>query len=328
MREMLLCLTVASLLTTPGSAGADETEETPPSTGPEESAATPLEPVVVPGLWVWQRASVALAYAPLGLLATSRTQLRGPMGRSRSMIFQDTYAGVGGHFAISPAFAEVGPRFSLAPADMFDVDFTFTYTYTWRSSAGLLPYSGITGTLDNQRTAIKATAVAGSALTASVSPTFKIKVGPVIGLWNTEWAFIHHPIPTGVTSPYVYEALRDMVVAWDDMVVTNIAAVLVEVFDGTGPKDGPGPVLRVGAITRDKQTLVSRDISTALGGVVTFRPGPKPGWPDLLVAVMGYLRDEDRRFGAPNIQLQAAWVLERPLSKPQQVADDVKSALR
>jgi len=320
MKRTPLSVLPAALLL--GLLAGDATAQEPAAEEPDPELAT-----VVPGPWLWNRNSVALAYGPLGLLGTSRLQIRGPMGRSSSIVFQDTYAGAGMAMAISPAFIEVGPRFSLAPIDVFDIDVQLSYIYTWRSSAGLLPYTGLTGTLDNARTAIKTTAVAGSKFTASISPTVKFKAGPVIGLWNLEWAFIHHIKPDGVTSPYVYEALRDLVIAWDDLVVTNIAAILVEIFDGTGPNGGPGPKFRVGPIMRDKQSLVSRDISTALGGAITLRPGPKPGWPDILVAVMGYLRDNDRQFKAPNIQVQLAWVLEKDLGA-KRVADDVKTALR
>jgi len=307
------------------------------ATAQEPAAAPPAtEEVVVPGPWSWSRFQVGLSYAQLGLLGRARSEFRGPMGRTPSIVFQNTFMGAGIDFAVSPAFVQVGPRFTLAPIDVFDVTFGFNYNYTWRSSAGLLPYDDITGTLEAQREAIKDTAVASSRFMIRINPTVKLKVGPVIAFWSAEWAFIHTPIPSGVSSPYVYEAMRDMVMAWDDLVVTNIAGVLVEILDFTGPKGGNGPRLRVGAITRDRQTFHSRDIGTALGGVVSFKPGPKPGWPDILLVVQGYLRDFDRQFAAPNIQIQFSWILEKPFKKKSkqsqavaaQVADQLKTALR
>lgn len=275
--------------------------------------------------WLWYRGSLAVAYGPLGLLHTSRLQVRGALGRSKSVLFQTTYAGAGLGFAVSPAFIEVGPRLSLAPIEIFDVDLQGSYTFTWKGSSGLLPYSSVGGTLEKDRELLGPSSKPGGKFTLMVSPTIKLKVGPVIGLWNVEWAFIHHMDQT--SSPLVYEALRDLVIARTDMIVTNIAAILVEAFDGTGPNGGPGPTLRVGAIMRDKQSYESRDISTALGGAVMFRPGPKRGWPDVLLVVMGYLRDDVRAFSAPNIQLQLAWVLDKKFGKAR-IIDDIKGATR
>ena len=71
--------------------------------------------------------------------------------------------------------------------------------------------------------------------------------------------------------------------------------------------------LRAGALLRHRQAFVSGDVATAVGGVVTLRPGRKEGWPTILLAVLGYVREADRAFGPPNIQLRLSWDVERPI---------------
>ena len=48
----------------------------------------------------------------------------------------------------------------------------------------------------------------------------------------------------------------------------------------------------------------------------------------VLVAVLGYLRDVDRQFQAPNVQVQLSWVLEKDLKKQQDAVDQMKTAMR
>ena len=298
----------------------ETTEEAPPIAEPAAEAPPPG-----PFLWLYQ--SIGGGVFNSGLMSRSRVHVRGPGLRNESVLFQTTYGGGGLEVGLTPAFVQVGPQLSFRPVEILDVDAYFAWTYLWRSSAGLLPFDGLTGTEEDDRKAIKHLALAGHRFEAAISPTLKLKVGPVIGLWNVEWAFIHHIKPDGATSRFTYEPRRDLVIAWDDVAVTNLAAILVEILDGTGPKGGPSPTLRVGPVMRDKQSVVSRDISTVLGGAISFRPGPKPGWPDVFFAVMGYLRDHDRALQAPQIQIQLSWQIEKSLTR-RSVAREVVAALR
>ena len=265
----------------------------------------------MPGPWLWMKPSVAFAYGPLGLIGDTKIQVRGPLHRSNSIVFQDTYAGIGGRVAVTPAFVDVGPRFSLAPIDIFDVDVQLAWVGVWKGSSGLIPYDRLDGTLDSQRAIIKTQSVAGQSLYASVSSTFKIKLGPVIAFTNADFAFVHVFRHEGETSPFVYEAYRDMVIAWDDVVLTSWTGLLAEILDGGDKR----PLLRTGALLRHRQAFVSKDITTAVGGAVIIKPGPKPGWPTITLAVLGYVRDIDRALKAPNIQLQASWEIVKPLEK-------------
>ena len=305
-------LSLALLLGAPASSFADDEGEAPPAeTEAPVAEAPPPEPVVPPGPWLWVKPSVAVAYGPLGLISDTKIQIRGPLFRSHSMVFQATYAGVGARVAITPAFVDVGPRFSLAPIDMLDVDVQLAWIGTWKGSSGLIPYDRLDGTLDAQRETRKGESVAGQSVYASVNPTFKIKLGPVIGFTSADFAFVRVFKPEGETSPFVYDAYRDMVIAWDDVVLTSWTGLLAEILDGGDKR----PLLRTGALLRHRQAFGSKDITTALGGAVIVKPGPKPGWPTITFAVLGYLRDVDRALKAPNIQLQLAWEIVKPLSK-------------
>jgi hypothetical protein len=260
-----------------------------------------------PAPWLFFRQSVGAAYGPLGLLSDTRLQVRTAMHRSDSALFQNTYAGAGGRLLVSPAFVEIGPRLSLAPIDIFDVDVQGSWTGVWKSSSGELPYYHVGGKLDSQRRAIKDTAVAGQRFTLGIAPTLKIKVGPIIAFDSVEVAFLHSIEPPGVDSPYVYEALRDMVVAWDDTVVTHLGSVLYVVKPGT-----PSPKFAVGAILRHRKAWVSGDGHTATGVVTTFKPGKAPLVPQILATALIYLQDADRTW-TPTFQAEASWRFDRPI---------------
>ncbi len=272
-------------------------------------AAADEAPEAEPGPYLWVMPSFAVQYAPLGLFGDAKVQARTPLHRSESIVFQSTYAGIGGRLALTPAFVDVGPRFSFAPIDVFDVDVQLSWVGLWPSSSGLLPFDRLEGKLDGQRRARQDQAVAGHELYASVVPTFKLKLGPVIAFTQADFSFIHVFRPESLDSPYVYEAYRDILIAWDDVVLTSQTGLLGEILDG----EQTAVQLRAGALLRHRQAFVSGDVATAVGGVVTLRPGRKEGWPTILLAVLGYVREADRAFGPPNIQLRLSWDVERPI---------------
>ena len=308
--SLFVFVLLAAVVVQAESEPADQPDASDTST---EEAPAPSPTASGPYLWAW--GGIGGGAFNSGLMGKIRVQLRHAALRNDSVLFQSTFVGAGLEVMLTPAFVHVGPRFSFRPVEVLDIDAHLLWMHVWKSSAGLLPFDQLTGTYESDRKAIKHLALVGNRLEAIISPTFKFKVGPVIGLWNAEWAFIHHLKPSGATSRYTYEPMRDLVVAWNDVAVSNLAAILVEVLDGTGPKGGPQPTLRFGPAMRDKQTVVSRDMSTAVGGAISFKPGPKPGWPSVFLAVMGYVRDNDRRFKEPQIQVQISWELEKSLKK-------------
>jgi len=134
-------------------------------------------------------------------------------------------------------------------------------------------------------------------------------LGPIIGLHSTEFAYLDHLVPENMETEFVYEAMRDMVVAWRDIVITQFGAVLYEREGADG-----GSIFRAGGVVRDRQTLRSGDGHTAAGGILMFRKAQVPKSPAIVLLGFAYLRDADR-VGEANIQAQLVWSFERPLKR-------------
>ncbi len=250
------------------------------------------------------RQSVGVAGWPTGLLSESRFQVRTPLHRSDSIVFQDTYAGAGLRLDASPAFVNPGVQVSLAPIDVFDVDLSAELLGYLPGPFGLLPYDGLSTKLDEARDArTDHFAALGWALDAN--PTLKLKLGPIIAFDAVAFSWMHIARPEGETAPYVYEPLRDLIVAWDELYLEHQPAVLWEALPG-----GERPLLYVGATWRDRFAFVSGDRSGALGALVVARPVEKPAVPTFIGCVAFYLIDQDRVGNAPFVGLQANWVLE------------------
>ena len=94
----------------------------------------------------WLRQSVGGGLFPEGALLDTRGQYRVPLHRSASRVFKDTYAGAGLRVAFSPINAEVGPRLSISPIDVFDLEVQASYLgyYSW-GGRGLLPFDAPSG---------------------------------------------------------------------------------------------------------------------------------------------------------------------------------------
>ena len=261
---------------------------------------------------------VAGAAFPLGLLFDTRLEARAPLHRSDSIVFQDTYAAVGGRAVVTPAFASVGPRLTLAPIDLFDVVVMANATMVWPSSAGLIPYESIgDSTRDSDRELLfedpapGREVLPGGGFDVRVQPTLKLKVGPIIAFssWDFSWIWLRQP--DGIDTPYAYEPFRDRIVEWDDLVIEHQSAVVGEILPGEG-----GPLLWVGATYHDIWAIGSRDRSIQIGPLVVFKPSYKRGWPRILLQVKPYVMDTDRVGGGPRIALALAWNVDEPLARP------------
>ncbi len=267
----------------------------------------------VVGPWLWVRQQVAVAGWPAGLISDTRLQVRGPLLRTPSIVFQDTYAGAGARLAVTPAFLSVGPQLSLAPIDVFDIDLRAGFVLFWPSSSGLLPYWDLdesTRDLDRQERFDDpaTTAATSTAFTVTAAPTLKLKAGPVIAF--SGWSFSVYWIrrPEGVDAPLVYEPFTDRRLAWTDLVVDHQSAVVGEILDGDG-----GPLLWIGGTFHDVMTLHSDDRSISAGGLVVLRPSCRRGWPRFIVQVLPYLMDPDRVGGVPRMALAVVWSGDTPL---------------
>ncbi len=255
-----------------------------------------------PGFYV--RQSFGVAGWPTGVISETRAQVRTPLYRSKSMVFQDTYGGVGLRLDASPAFVNPGVQISLAPIDVFDIDLSATLLGYLPGPFGLLPYEALSSKLGTVRDA-RTDHVAAVGYSLDANPTLKFKVGPIIGLDAVAVSYIHLERPEGVTAPYVYEPLRDLVVAWDEVYLEHQPALLYEALPG-----GEKPLLYIGASWRQRYAFRSGDRSGALGLLVVARPAERPIIPTILGFAAFYLIDQDRVGHAPFVGVQANWIVE------------------
>lgn len=259
----------------------------------------------------WLRQSVGGQLFPDGALSDTRLQYRVPLKRSESRLFQTTYAGAGLRAAVTPVNVEVGPRLGFAPIEIFELEVQGSYLgyFSW-GGRGLLPFEQTEGKGTEERKAREAEGFMASGLQLAATPTVKVKLGPVVVFDSATFSMLHLENPLGLDAPYVYEPNRDLIVAWDDVLVENQAGVLYEVLPG-----GERPLLRVGATARNRAALTSGDESVAVGGLVSFRPGHTPAVPTVNVLALAYVVDSDRVGTAPNLQASATWVFEKPTGK-------------
>lgn len=259
----------------------------------------------VAGGW-WNRTAIGFGGWPSGAIADTRLQYRAPLHRSRSILFRETYAGIGGRLALTPTYADVGPRLSLAPIDIFDVDLQASFVGYWPTRYGPLPFDELRGTLEADRGARSDQAFSTWALALTVAPTLKLKAGPLVAIdtWTiTRWQIAR---PADVDAPWMYEPYTDLLLSFADTTVEHQAMLLLTAVPG----DDGGARLWLGPTYRDRRALSSGDRSAVLGGVAWFRLG-KAGWlPQGVVQVLPYLVDGDRVGGAPNAQAQLYWVID------------------
>lgn len=259
---------------------------------------------------IWAREAIAAAGFPSGALNNTIVELRTPLHRSESRLFQSTYAGVGAQVLLTPAFVSVGPRVSIAPIDVFDINLKAARGWYFGNKYGLLPFDQLAGTLEDDRYAREAENFASEMWVFSAEPTLKAKVWKIVVFdsWTIDYIMLDKP--PGEAAPYAYEPYRDLVIAWDEFSFEHQAGVLFEAMPG-----GDKPSLRLGPTYRDRFTLNSEDRSAALGLLVAAKPGTKPVIPTIVGMALWYLIDTDRVGPIPFMALQARWEIDEPLSK-------------
>jgi hypothetical protein len=259
---------------------------------------------------LWSETAIGASLFPSGAQISERVQPRVPLYRSDSIVFQDTYAGAGAGLAVTPAYVEVGPRFSLAPIDVFDVDVQGSWQQYFPGENAPLPYDALASKLESAQSARSDETVATHAFTLAVSPTFKLKFGPIVvaDAWTVK--FWHLTQPGDVTAPLVYEPSSSLILEWDDVAFEHQPVLLYTLLPGDD-----AAMFWLGATFRDRWAVASGDRSTVLGGLVLWRPAPpeKTAVPSIVVLVLPYLRDQDRVGGLPNVQMQVSWTLEPSL---------------
>jgi hypothetical protein len=257
-----------------------------------------------PGLLI--KEGLGASFYPTGVISNTTVYAQTPLTRNDSMVFQDTSAGAGVRFAASPAFVEVGPSISIAPIDVFDIGFEAT-AVQYIKAFGPLPYTSTTDKKESQRNARSDESFAPNGWSVTATPTVKIKVGPIIAFDAWTITKLHINQPDGVDSPYVYEPLRDMVVAWDDIYLEHQAAVLYEA--------SVEPMLWTGVTYRAKNMLESGDKHKGVGPMIVFDPSDAPAVPTIVGLALFHLDDPDRDVAsAPYMGVMARWSIDKPFS--------------
>ncbi len=208
---------------------------------------------------VYVREALGVSFFSTGALSATRLELRTPLYRSDSALFKATYAGAGVGLMVSPAFVGVGPRVSIAPIDVFDLNLSAGRTFYFDGGLGLMPFDVTSGRTGDQRDARSDDGFASGAWMATAEPTLKLKLGPIVAFdaWTID--ILHIDRPAGVTADYTYEPLRGLIIAFDDVTVDQQAGLL---FDALPPD---GPSFRIGLIGRDRFAIVSGDHTTSAG---------------------------------------------------------------
>jgi hypothetical protein len=250
----------------------------------------------------------AQAY-PLGVGFYGVPQLRLSLYRSDSALFQTTHIGIGPHFRITPAFIEVGPRIDFTPVEIFTLSVTARYLKTWVGNAGArIPVTELADKRYSTRGDAEDTALPTGAFELVVSPTIRLKGGPVIVLYNLTWTFTKLFFEDGDTPVPVYDGGLDLYIAPTDFTIAQQAVVLIEVLDGVKVK----PVVRLGATVRHRKARVTGDRTVNVGFIGTVKPVPHFAAPLIILQILPYVLDPsgERVLGPPNIQLGLRWTLE------------------
>lgn len=250
---------------------------------------------------LWAKQLVGVGAFPLGALSDTRVQARRPGHRSDSILFRDTYYGAGARLQVSPAFVDVGPRISIAPVDVFDLDLQGSWT-GYAGPYSPLPMTGTAGSLESLRNERSGEGTAMHKLELAASPTFKAKVGPIVAFESTTVAYVH-AFRSG-TTPFWYEPYRDLVLADRDVSVETQGAVLYEVLPG-----GDRPKLWLGGTARHRAALESGDRQSNAGGLVVCRPGTAPSMPTFVAQVLPWVATPERQGTAPAVNVAASWTV-------------------
>lgn len=253
---------------------------------------------------LWSRQLVGAGAFPLGALSDTRVQVRAPGHRSDSVLFQDTYQGAGLRVQLSPAFVDLGPRLSIAPIDVFDLDLQASWT-GYAGPFAPIGFSELTGKLESDRDARPDEPFPLSKVELAASPTLKAKVGPIVAFDSATFSLVQAQRPEDQLDPYWYEPYRDLVLAWEDVTVENQGAVAWMVLPGEDR-----PKLWLGGTARYRAALVSTDHTAAAGLLVVCKPGTSATMPTFVGQALAWLADEERVGTAPNLNLAATWTFD------------------
>lgn len=262
----------------------------------------------VPSLWTSHGIGVA-AY-PTGLIYLGQLQVRGPLYRSESIVFQDTFAGGGLTLAASPAFINGGPRVDIGPIDVFDIALSAEVVSSI-PGFGAIPYDTLGSKLERERNPRKDESFGAIGWQITANPTVKIKLGPVIAFDSFTLASVHLGQPDDVVGRYYYEARRDMTLAWHELYLENQPGLLFEASPG-----GDKPLILLGATAYDKRCIKSGDRQVLAGFLGVVKPHEHKAVPTIIGQATLYLKDPDRQIeDVPYLAMLLSWDFQKPLKK-------------
>jgi hypothetical protein len=231
-------------------------------------------------------------------------------------VFQDTFAGGGWSLVGSPAFIVTGPRADIAPIDVFDISLSAELVGTL-PHFGPIPYDTLGHKLERERNLRQDEAISALGWQLTANPTFKIKLGPVIGFDSFTIATVHLKQPGDAPQRYYYEARRDLTLAWNELYLENNPGLLFEAAPG-----GDEPLVLLGVTVYDKRCMVSGDRQVTGGFLGIVKPYPHKAVPTLIGQVTLYFKDPDRGIeDAPYLALFAAWDFQKPLRNSAKTED-------
>ncbi|MCO4772104.1 MAG: hypothetical protein KDA24_18875 [Deltaproteobacteria bacterium] len=256
-------------------------------------------------LHIWGR--VGAQVFPLGVQGSLVVEPRVALHRSKSVLFQTTFAGAGLYLRATPAFLEVGPQISLKPIEIFELNVAGKYVLHFPGKNARVRFDDYSGKSYADRNARTDVTAATSSLYFGVSPVLKLKGGPVIVVYGGTFGY-HHTMVDDADDQLLYDAGLDLLFYKREWTISHQAVVMAEILDG---KKTP-TLLRVGATIRQRAALRAKDQTVNLGLIATFKPGRKAGFPEILFLVMPYLRDQSggRVLGPPWIALALTWTVD------------------
>lgn len=308
----LVALALPFLLAAPAWA-----DEPPPEDAPSEAPATeepteqgPKPPPPKPAPYFYAQPVFGGIAFPLGASAYGSPQIRMSLYRSESKLFQTTHFGIGPWFKIAPAFAEIGGRLDFTPVEVLSLAVTARYIHTFDNSAGSrFAEADLADKTYRTRADYEGPPRSTGAFDLRISPTLRLKGGPVIFLYNFFWTHLSLFFRDGEEPENVYDAALDLWVAPTERVISQQAVVMGEIFDGVRAKS----VLRLGATVRHRRARFSGDRMVNVGFIGTFKPGPHMAIPEIIVQILPYVLDDagGRVLGPPHIVIAFRWTVQK-----------------
>jgi hypothetical protein len=163
---------------------------------------------------------------PPGLQTQVDVQWLWPTTRSTNPLVSSAHVAAGVSGYLSPSYTRVGPWVEVSPLSILDVRVGVEPTYYFGTFGSVVSFTGYGEDFSWESIRARADqATTGVALRAYVKPTFKMKAGPVMGAFSTQFERWR----SNASGPLFYEPYWDTLVrASGQTLVYTSAAVLVQ----------------------------------------------------------------------------------------------------